>query len=357
MAFKGITFNEQNVSAKNDGGLYEAHFTDGVLWGCAMSISGNNLVVGSGQFIMAGRVVEVDGSTNVDLSGRSITNGYLQVIMTADMSAPNGSQWGTSFVQSATTTFPALTQNDINFNGTKYQIELAVIQVSGGSLTSITRSLGYSGLSAEGGFYANGTIDFGGGVRVIQNGLPRVSVASIAADNDARFYGLKSDGTVAGGLDIMPDGQAYLFDGGTMHFRPNGRASTTGEVTIDTTGQVIGGRTLTYQNTDASVTCPVDADTTIQSVTGLSSSGIYLVTNATTFVPSASTNTQFRFSIVGGSYSYTQSVYTTNGGASHMVNLAGLVTGTTSVLFVCRPYSSTVNCTCDHRRISLTRLA
>lgn len=352
MSLKGITFNGANVTAKNDGGLYQAHFTDGVLWGCAMSLSGTNLVVGSGQLLMAGRNVEFDGTTNISLSGHGLTTGYIQVILTAQ-----GSSVTDSYVTSATITFPALTQQDINFNGSIYQIELAVVRISGGNPTSITRSLGFSGLVSEGGILSNGANNFGGGLKVIQNGLPRIDITSISADNDARFRGLKADGSASGGVDITPDGQVYIFGGGTVHFRPNGRASSTGEITLDTSGNMAGGRTLTYQNTDASVTCPVDTDTTIQSVTGLSSSGIYLVTSATTFVPSASTNTQFRFSLVGGSYSYTQSVYTTNGGASHMVNLAGLITGTTSVLFVCRPYSVTVNCTCDHRRISLTRLA
>ena len=43
MAIKGITFDEQLVTAKNDGGLYNAILTDGVLWGCGTSVTDGNL--------------------------------------------------------------------------------------------------------------------------------------------------------------------------------------------------------------------------------------------------------------------------------------------------------------------------
>ena len=99
MAFKGITFAGQNVTPKNDGGLYQAHYGDGILWGCSMNISGDDLVIQSGEFIMGGRVVQVDGATNVDLSGRSLTTGYIQVIMNADLTQGEGNQWYTTIVE------------------------------------------------------------------------------------------------------------------------------------------------------------------------------------------------------------------------------------------------------------------
>ena len=139
--FKGITFSGQNGRPQDDGALYMAHYGDGILDGCAMSISGDDLVIQSGHFIMGGRVVHVDGATNVDLSGRGLTTGYIQVIMNADMSKGEGLQVYSSFVESATTTFPTLTQDDINGTDTLYQFELAVIQISGGNLSSIIQSM------------------------------------------------------------------------------------------------------------------------------------------------------------------------------------------------------------------------
>lgn len=350
MSLKGITFNGANVTAKNDGGLYQAHFTDGVLWGCAMSLSGSNLVVGSGQLLMAGRVVEFDGSTNISLSGHGLTTGYIQVILTAQ-----GSSVTDSYVTSASTTFPALTQEDINFNGSVYQIELAIVRVTGGSLNSITTSLGFSGLVTEGGIASNGTNNFGGGLKVIQNSLPRIDISSISADNDARFRGLKADGTVSGGLDITPNGQSFVFGDGTIHFRPNGRTSTTGQVAIDTTGQIIGGHSLSDNITTGSISCTHGTDTVIKNVSTVSG-GVYLITATCVFAPSASTTTQFRFSLSDGTVSYTNSVIGISTD-SHMANVSGLFNGGNVVSFICRPYSTSVNCSCTNRRIMITRLA
>ena len=140
MAFKGITFAGQNVTPKNDGGLYAGYLGDGIIWGCEMAISGDDLVIQSGEIIVGGRVVQVDGATNVDLSGRTLQTGYIQVILNADISQGEGSQWYTTFVESATTTFPNLTFGDINNTDTLHQYELAIIQISGGNLSSIVRT-------------------------------------------------------------------------------------------------------------------------------------------------------------------------------------------------------------------------
>ena len=169
MAFKGITFAGQNVTPKNDGALYNAHYGDGILDGCTMTISGDDLVIASGHFIAGGRVCQVDGATSVDLSGRTLTTGYIQVIMNYDLSQGEGSQWYTTFVESATTTFPDLTQDDINGTGTLYQLELAVIQISGGNLTSITSQIAYSPiqiLDANGDMV--GKVDYDGSDMVVK---------------------------------------------------------------------------------------------------------------------------------------------------------------------------------------------
>lgn len=140
MSFQGITFDNQNVSPKNDGGLYGGFLGDGILWGCGMNISGDNLVVYSGEIIVGGRVVLVNGATEVDLSERQLSTGYIQVILNADISQGEGMQVYPSFVEQATATFPSLTYGNINDTDTLRQFELAVVQISGGNLTSIYRT-------------------------------------------------------------------------------------------------------------------------------------------------------------------------------------------------------------------------
>ena len=248
MAFKGITFAGQNVTPKNDGGLYQAHFGDGILWGCSMNLSGDDLVIQSGEFIMGGRVVQVDGATNVDLSGRTLQTGYIQVIMNADLSQGEGNQWYTTFVESATTTFPALTQGNINDTDTLYQLELAVIQISGGNLSSITSQIGGSFL------VATDTINPPTLRLDSSAGEHGILYASPDATN-VRLANIRN-GNTNSGLDLYDNGTPIMFAENTnIIFRPKGRNDNTNQVVIDSQGQVRGGHKLymTENNTSASV--------------------------------------------------------------------------------------------------------
>ena len=241
MAFKGITFAGQNVTPKNDGGLYQAHHGDGILWGCEMAISGDDLVIQSGEFIACGRVCQVDGATNVDLSGRSLTTGYIQVIMNYDLTQGEGSQWYESFVESASTTFPALTQGNINSNDTLYQLELAVVQISGGSLTGVTSSLIKSPLYTE------------GGVRIVsENGIVRINDADndyqavLGSVDDSYAYFGKRDvgGTIVSGIRVHESGTTGVTlytDAKDIVLRPNGSGDSTGQVFFDPQGYQHGG--------------------------------------------------------------------------------------------------------------------
>ena len=221
MAFKGITFAGQNVTPKNDGALYGAHYGDGILDGCTMTISGDDLVIASGHFIAGGRVCQVDGATNVDLSGRLLSTGYIQVIMNYDLSQSEGSQWYTTFVESATTTFPALTQDEINNNGDLYQKMIAIIQVSGGNLTSIYDTMGVSNVV---GYAPDGSLRGG-----------------LAGSNENFFIWGKrqASGQIISGLRVGDEAVMIGADGQQIVFRPNGMYASTGQAYLDTDGLLV----------------------------------------------------------------------------------------------------------------------
>lgn len=221
MPFKGVTFSGQNVTPKNDGGLYNAHYGDGILWGCSMNISGDDLVIQSGEFIMGGRYVQVDGATNVDLSGRTLQTGYIQVIMNADLTQGEGNQWYPTFVESATTTFPALTMGNINGTDTLYQLELAVLEVSGGNLTSIYKSLLQSSV-----------------VVISPDGTIKGRI--LASDMGSSFMLVDNDETQVsyGGIYIGNDKTTNLFSKSGVFISPNGVNSSSGQVKIQTTGAI-----------------------------------------------------------------------------------------------------------------------
>lgn len=368
MAFKGITFAGQNVTPKNDGGLYASHYGDGILMGCEMSLSGDDLVIQSGEFIMNGRVVQVDGATNVDLSGRTLQTGYIQVIMNADMSQPEGSQWYTSFVESATTTFPALTQEDINLNGNLYQMQLVVVQISGGNLTNLSSPLTYSTVivqspTAKGTLrpsVSSGSVLFGAEngnfvfrPHSIENSADQMVIDSSGAltvrdnitvtedgnavninptstdpylylqqngDNKGQLYYASANGilalnSIAGGrINIYDTGQIYINGSeANIYIRPNGTA--TGQIYYDTSGQQCGGHPMKSASAGSSTKNISNSTgwTNLASLTGLTT-GTYLFYGKSSFSVNATADALISLCISTGSNnsnaSYNSSCFT-----------------------------------------------
>ena len=153
--FRGCTFEEQQVNSKDDGGLYREIFRkDGVLWGCEMTVTNDTLTIQPGRLIISGRVIRVDGATQIPFTG-PIQNGYGQAVLTIDLSKTATKeafdQIEASVVYSTTSLFPELTQGEINTsNGDMvYQQELAVVSIAGGNITGITRQIGGAEIDAE----------------------------------------------------------------------------------------------------------------------------------------------------------------------------------------------------------------
>ena len=289
MPFKGVTFSGQNVTPKNDGGLYNAHYGDGILWGCSMNISGDDLVIQSGEFIAGGRVCQVDGATNVDLSGRSLTTGYIQVIMNADLTQGEGQQWYPTFVESATTTFPTLTQDDINDTGTLYQLELAVVQISGGNLTAIISEV------------TNSPLEF------ISSTGKKGQITQDESGGQIDYQVLDENGGVIGGLFPHSNGNTYLYGGGTsIQLRPNGKTNSAGGLQVNANGDTsvagalsvvgaetiggdltIGGQThggITVKSKNGTMSSLASGTVgTLVTETGLSNAGRYLVIGYTNY--------------------------------------------------------------------------
>ena len=152
---KGCTFDNQYVSSRTDGGLYESIFPgDGKVWGCSMSVTSSTLTIQPGELMIGGRILLVDGATQIDISN-PIADGYGQIVLTIDLSKTSSTetfeQVELSVVYSATDVFPALTKGKINSqNGDMvYQAEMAVVSIAGGNVMGIVSQiadvLGYLG--------------------------------------------------------------------------------------------------------------------------------------------------------------------------------------------------------------------
>lgn len=153
--FKGCTFDNQNVSSKADGGLYQSIFPkDGKLWGCSMSVTATALTVQPGELMIGGRLIQVDGATQVPFTD-PIATGYGQIVLTIDLSQTSTEtsfeQVEASVVYSTTEVFPDLTQGQINSqNGDMvYQAQLAVVSIAGGNITGIVSQIGTAELTAQ----------------------------------------------------------------------------------------------------------------------------------------------------------------------------------------------------------------
>lgn len=144
---KGCTFDNQYVSSRTDGGLYESIFPgDGKVWGCSMSVTSSTLTIQPGELMIGGRILLVDGATQIAISN-PIADGYGQIVLTIDLSKTSSTetfeQVELSVVYSATDVFPALTKGKINSqNGDMvYQAEMAVVSIAGGNVTRIVSQI------------------------------------------------------------------------------------------------------------------------------------------------------------------------------------------------------------------------
>ena len=237
MSFVPVTFGGENVTPKNDGGLYQAHYGDGILWGCGMSLTGTpytDLTISAGEMIIGGRVIYIDGATDIDLTAIANTTNYVQI--KGVITLGNNPVFDTALVESATATFPALTQEDINDNGTTYEVELAIVQASAGTPTAIYSKMEYSSIVCRN---SNKFVT----MRMLNDGTFRIGEMS----GGNSVTGISSNGT--GNLIAFADGQNVVI-------RPNGITSTTGQVQFTTSGQQTGGHPIVEdtQSTSTSVT-------------------------------------------------------------------------------------------------------
>ena len=141
MSIAGVTFDNQSPTAKDHGALFAGILTDGIIQGCGISYSGANVTIGTGYYIVAGRLCKISAAETKVLTG---TSGYARIIAAVDLSGTatedTFSQATITVDYAATSTgFPSLTQEDVNWNGTLYQMELAVLTLGSGGATGIVR--------------------------------------------------------------------------------------------------------------------------------------------------------------------------------------------------------------------------
>ena len=141
----GINFDNQTVTAKDHGRLFECCIEDGILSGCELSFSGTALTVTPGYFLVAGREMKLTANAAVVIDGA--TSGYARVLISIDLTQTSTSS---DFEQAAFTVeyaaevsgFSALTQDDVNGTGTLYEFPLCIVALGSSGIVSIYSSAG-----------------------------------------------------------------------------------------------------------------------------------------------------------------------------------------------------------------------
>lgn len=139
----GSFFDKQVVPSRALGAFAASTLGDGIITGCELSYSGNVLSISRGHLIAGGRLMEIPAEISVSLSG-SVT-GYGRVIIQIDLTK---TATKTEFEQvdiltdysTTLTGFGTLTQQNINLDGTIYQMPFCVCSLGSGGITGIVES-------------------------------------------------------------------------------------------------------------------------------------------------------------------------------------------------------------------------
>ncbi len=194
--FKSQTFKNEAF------GLFIDTFLQGnmgVVKGCELSNTNTSVTVGEGYFCIKGRFLQILGDETKEVS----SNGYYSLICEIDLSKENTKEefnQGSIKVVSGTSTYPTLTQQDINNGGTLYQYEFARFRVSDSGIAEFTDRRTFLNLES---IYSKINEDATAVLNQIQQALDSVldeSIYVLKTDLESELgeYLLKSDiGTIA----------------------------------------------------------------------------------------------------------------------------------------------------------------
>ena len=126
---RGITFADQLTTSDDFAHLQNKWFNgvSGVTKGCEVTADADNVYVGAGYFLISGRLVRIVGTETIASEVVEL-NKYCSVVFEIDLSKTNSTTvftQGYFKVLSSTEDYPTLTQEDLDADGTVYQMEFA----------------------------------------------------------------------------------------------------------------------------------------------------------------------------------------------------------------------------------------
>ena len=145
--FTGVTFQKQKVTPIDDALIRRRILPDGILQGCKLSYSGSTLTMSAGQLMACGRQFRHPAAQNWPIV--DATTGFARLLITVDLTRTASVETFDQIVDtieyaSAEDGFPELIQEDVNCDGSKYQIVICTVSLGVGGITGIISQIGAS---------------------------------------------------------------------------------------------------------------------------------------------------------------------------------------------------------------------
>lgn len=126
---RGITFADQLTTSDDFAHLQNKWFNgvSGITKGCTVTADADNLYVGAGYFLICGRLVRIVGNETI-VSDVVELNKYCKLVFEIDLSKTNSTtvfNQGYFKILADTTGYPDIIQEDLDADGTVYQMEFA----------------------------------------------------------------------------------------------------------------------------------------------------------------------------------------------------------------------------------------
>lgn len=124
----GITFDEQLLTSRQHAHFYNLflNHTDGITKGCDLTYTNNYVYIQKGFFVASGRFVEVTGVETIETPTVASGTLYCKVVYEIDLTKENTeSEFNQGYftVLSSASGYPTTTREDLDDDGTFYQME------------------------------------------------------------------------------------------------------------------------------------------------------------------------------------------------------------------------------------------
>lgn len=138
---EGIVYDLQNIAASDMAKIYWMYggMRDGVISGCAMSYTNSAVNITAGYFSARGHLTKLSGTTSVSLPNASGGNLYCNLVYQIDLSqtaSQSSFTQGSFIILTGSTSYPTVTQQDLDNGGTIYQLSFAKFIMGASGISS-----------------------------------------------------------------------------------------------------------------------------------------------------------------------------------------------------------------------------